>query len=163
MDDARRRALIERYKDGHRVVVEAIQQVRGDELDAHPTPGEWSPREIAHHLADSEMTSAIRLRRLLVEDRPALPGYDEAEFARRLYYAERPIEASLDALKAARATSAQIVERLSEADWSREGTHSDSGFYSVETWLEIYADHAHAHAAQIDEVLRLVRGGSPHP
>ena len=37
------------------------------------------------------------------------------------------------------------------ADWLREGTHSESGRYSVETWLRIYAEHAHRHARQIRE------------
>jgi hypothetical protein len=38
---------------------------------------------------------------------------------------------------------------MSDADWHREGTHSESGSYSVEDWLTIYASHAHNHAAQI--------------
>ncbi len=38
---------------------------------------------------------------------------------------------------------------MSDADWSRAGTHSESGRYTAEDWLRIYADHAHNHAAQI--------------
>jgi DinB superfamily len=101
-----------------------------------------------HHLADSEMTSAIRLRRLIAEDEPTIVGYDEAEFARRLFY-DRPIEASLEALRASRRTTAQILERLSDEQWTRSGTHTESDGYGVETWLEIYANHAHDHADQI--------------
>ena len=63
-----------------------------EELDAHPAPGKWSAREIVHHLADSEMTSAIRLRLLIATDSPAISGYDQEQFARRLYY-DRPIAA----------------------------------------------------------------------
>ena len=148
MDDVRRRALIEQYKDGYRVLTEALHDITDAELDARPGPGEWSAREIVHHLADSEMTSAIRLRRLLAEDRPLIGGYDEVEFARRLYY-DRPIEASLEAVKAARRTTVEILERLSETEWRREGTHSESGHYGVERCLEIFAAHAHDHAAQI--------------
>ncbi len=148
MDDARRQALLEQYKDGYRVLSEALDEITDKELDARHGPNEWSAREIVHHLADSEMTSAIRLRRLLAEDRPLIAGYDEVEFARRLYY-DRPIVASLEAVKAARRTTAEILERLTEAEWAREGTHSESGRYTVETWLEIYAAHAHDHAAQI--------------
>jgi DinB superfamily len=148
MDQTARRALIERYRDGPRVVAEALGQIGEAELDARPTPGEWTVREIVHHLADSEMTSAIRLRRLLVEDAPVITGYDEEAFVRRLT-ADRPLAASLDAFAAARRTTAEILERLEEADWARAGTHSESGRYSVEDWLEIYAAHAHDHAAQI--------------
>jgi hypothetical protein len=148
MDSANRRTLIERYRDGHRVVVEALEGITEAELDAHPAADEWSAREVVHHLADSETTSAIRLRRLLAEDRPAIDGYDEMEFARRLYY-DRPVEASLDLLRAVRQASAEILDRLGETEWGREGTHSESGRYTVEDWLEIYTAHAHDHAEQI--------------
>ena len=105
-------------------------------------------REIVHHLADSEMTSAIRLRLLIATDTPAISGYDQEEFARRLYY-DRPIEASVEAFKSARRTTAEILDRMTEAEWAREGTHSEHGRYTVERWLEIYAAHAHNHAEQI--------------
>jgi hypothetical protein len=38
---------------------------------------------------------------------------------------------------------------MTEEEWAREGTHSESGRYTVLQWLEIYADHAHNHAMQI--------------
>ena len=39
--------------------------------------------------------------------------------------------------------------RLGDADWARVGTHSESGAYGVETWLEIYTAHPYDHADQI--------------
>jgi hypothetical protein len=63
---------------------------------------------------------------------------------------DRPLEASLDALSAARRSTAELLDRMSEADWQRSGTHSESGRYSAERWLEIYAEHAHEHAEQIE-------------
>jgi hypothetical protein len=148
MDAHTRTRLIDQYKDGYRAVAEALAGATDAELDAHPAPGKWSAREIVHHLADSEMTSAIRLRLLLATERPTIAGYDENEFARRLHY-DRPIEASLAALEAARRSTAEILDRMGESDWVREGTHTDSGRYTMDTWLEIYAVHAHNHAAQI--------------
>jgi hypothetical protein len=148
MDRARRDALVANYKDGYAQVMSALDGATDEELDRQPAPGKWTPREIVHHLADSEMTSAIRLRRLLAEDAPVIVGYDQEEFARKLHYA-RPIDASLEALKGARATTTEILERMTEAEWAREGTHTESGHYTVLQWLEIYAVHAHDHAAQI--------------
>ena len=157
MEQAKRQELIERYKEGYRVVVESLAGATDGELDARPGPGKWSAREIVHHLADSEMTSAIRLRLLIATPTPAIAGYDQDEFARRLYY-DRPIAASLEALKAARLTTAEILERLTEAEWLREGTHTEVGRYSVDTWLEIYARHAHEHARQISVARASARG-----
>jgi hypothetical protein len=149
MDPSTRKKLIDQYKDGYRIVSEALVGATDEELDAHPAPGKWSAREIVHHLADSEMTSAIRLRLLLAADRPSIAGYDQEAFARRLYY-DRPIEASVEAFKSARRTTGEILDRMTDAEWSREGTHSEiKGPYSVERWLEIYGPHAHDHATQI--------------
>ena len=148
MDTATRTQLIHRYKQGHAEVLSALDGITDAELDRRPSDNDWSPREIVHHLADSEMTSAIRLRRLIAEESPEIVGYDEEEFARRLFY-DRPIEESLDALRTARSTSAEILERLGEGDWQRAGTHTEHGHYSIETWLQLYAAHAHDHTDQI--------------
>jgi hypothetical protein len=147
VDSEQRKQLIERYRDGHRAVTNAFEGLREDELDRSAS-GEWTPRMIAHHLADSEMTSAIRLRRLIAEDNPVIHGYDEVQFASRLT-SDRPIEPSLEAMRWARESTAQILERLTDEDWSRAGTHSESGRYSVEDWLTVYASHGHDHAKQI--------------
>ncbi|MBA2258441.1 MAG: DinB family protein [Acidobacteria bacterium] len=148
MDRKERERMIALYRDGYRAVAEALHNATEDQLGAKPAPDKWSARDIVHHLADSEMTAAIRLRRLLAEDRPTIHGYDQEEFARRLHY-DRPHEPSLEAFRYARECTAQILERLTEADWLREGTHSEAGRYGVETWLEIYSQHAHRHARQI--------------
>jgi hypothetical protein len=147
VDTEERAALIRQYRDGHRAVVDAFGGVSEEELDRSASD-EWTPRMIAHHLADSEMMSAIRLRRLIAEDSPVIHGYDEVAFARALT-SDRPIQPSLEAMRWARESTAQILERLTDADWRRVGTHSESGPYSVEGWLEIYAKHGHDHAEQI--------------
>jgi hypothetical protein len=148
MDSTARQKLIDQYKDGYRAVADALAGATDGELNARPAPNKWTAREIVHHLADSEMTAAIRLRLIVATYRPQIAGYDQEEFARRLYY-DRPIEASLDAIKAARRTTSEILDRMTDAEWARQGTHSEIGAYSAEHWLEIYAAHAHNHAAQI--------------
>jgi hypothetical protein len=148
MDYSTRQSMIEQYRKGYQEVADAVAGATDAELDARPEPGKWTAREIVHHLADSEMTSAVRMRNLIATDNVAIVGYDQEVFARRLHY-DRPIAASLSAFKAARETTAELLDRLSEADWKREGTHTEHGRYGMDTWLEIYSVHAHDHAAQI--------------
>jgi DinB superfamily len=148
MDPQTRERLIARYKDGYLAVAAALDGATEAELDARPAPGKWSARDIVHHLADSEMTAAIRLRLLVAEDHAAIRPYDQELFARTLYY-DRPIAMSLLAFQAARASTAELLDRLSEAQWAKQGTHPEHDTYSVERWLELYAAHAHNHAAQI--------------
>ena len=149
MDEAERTALIERYRTGTAAVEAALAGITDEELDRPPANArDWTARQVVHHLADSESMAYIRLRRLLAEDHPVIGAYDEPEWARRLHY-DRPIGPSIAVLAAVRAASHQLLESLTTDEWARTGTHSESGAYSVEGWLEIYAGHGHDHADQI--------------
>lgn len=148
MDRQTRESLIAKYIAGYAEIEASLAGITDAEWGAREAPGEWCPREVIHHLADSEMTSAIRLRRMLVEDRPLIQGYDEAQFARVLFY-DRPVQASMAAFKAARDSTAEILTRMTDEQWEREATHSASGAYSAGEWLEVYAEHAFEHADQI--------------
>ena len=148
MQPEERDALIAQYEEGYQAIQAALEGISAAEWEAREGPDEWCPREIIHHLADSEMTSAIRVRLLIAEDAPAIVGYDQEAFVRNLY-SERPVEPSLAAFQAARASTAPILRRLTEEQWQRAGTHSEAGRYGVEDWLLVYANHAHDHADQI--------------
>lgn len=149
MTTAERRTLIERYRAGYDEVFQALEGFPPDSLTAHPIPGKWSAAEIVHHLGDSETQSAIRLRKLLVEPHPVIQGYDQDLWAAKLRYQQRPLGPSLAAFRAARESTAQLLELMTEEEWRHLGWHSESGSYHAERWLEIYAEHAHGHAGQI--------------
>lgn len=153
-----RRELIAQYKAGYGEVSRNLAGFPPHLLTAHPFPGKWSAAEIVHHLADSETTSGLRLRRLLAEEHPLIQGYDQDAYAEQLRYNERPIEPALELFGWTRATSAQLLDLMTEEDWQREGTHSESGSYSTEDWLRIYAAHAHNHAAQIGRLREALLG-----
>ena len=149
MDARSRNTLIEHYKAGYAEVAAALDGFPAAQLTARPLPGKWSAAEIVHHLADSEMNSALRIRKLLAEPHPVIQGYDQEVWAAQLHYQMRPIEPSLQAFRYARESTAQLLEHMTEADWRKLGWHSDTGSYHTERWLEIYADHARGHAGQI--------------
>lgn len=147
-----RQALVAQYNEGYTQVTRALADFPAESLTAHPIAGKWSAAEIVHHLADSETTSGLRLRRLLVEDHPLIQGYDQDTYAARLNYNRRDLAPSLEAFRYARATTAQLFDFMTNEDWQREGTHSESGSYTAEDWLRIYAAHAHNHASQIERL-----------
>ena len=159
MTQKEREALMTRYAGGYDEVVRSLADFPADALTARPLPGKWCAAEIIHHLADSESISAQRLRALLVQDRPLIFGYDQEAYARRLRYAERPIEPALDAFRAARANTVDLLRNMAEADWTKPGWHTESGPYTPETWLTIYAAHAHGHAAQIRALREALKAG----
>ena len=124
------------------------------QLDASDSGG-WSARQVIHHVADSEAQSYARLRRLIAEPGTQIQGYDEAGWGENetLGYKDLPIAHSLDVFKAVRASSLEIIKRLTPAQLDNSGTHSESGEYTIKTWLETYISHPLEHAAQIKSSL----------
>lgn len=163
MTHEERQDLIDRYAAGYEEVARALKDFPESGLAAHPIPGKWSAREIVNHLADSETISGIRFRKLLVEERPEIQSYDQDHYAQRLRYNERDHAPALEAFRSARATTLQIIARLAEDDWKREGVHQESGRYTMEDWLRIYAAHAHGHASQIRRLREALSGGAGRP
>lgn len=149
MTKQKRANLIKKYAAGYDEVMRALEGFPAAKLTERPFRGKWTAAEIVHHLADSEMISAIRLRHLLAEDKPLIHAYDQAVFAVRLRYNERDLAPALEAFRAARSTSVQILDKMTAKDWARQAWHTEGGPYGPERWLEIYAVHAHNHAAQI--------------
>ena len=62
-----RQQLVAQYKAGYDEVARNLDGFPEESLTVNAIQGKWSAAEIVHHLADSETTSALRLRRLLVE------------------------------------------------------------------------------------------------
>ena len=145
------------YAAGYDQVAAALQGFPASQLTAHLI-GQVERRR-SSTTPDNESTSAIGSGSF---DRGEAgdQGYDQEAWAKRLRYNEREIAPSLEAFRLARATTMQILPSMSDADWARSGTHSESGSYSAETWLRIYAVHAHGHASQIARLKAVVSSGS---
>jgi DinB family protein len=147
VDGDERARLIRRYRDGYREVKAALDGITDEELDQSAEDG-WTPRQVIQHLADAEIIGAARIRLLLAQPEPVIQGYDQELFANTLMY-DHAIEPYLEAMRWARETSGSLLEKMSDEDWSRAGTHTDRGRFTTEDWLTMYAAHAHDHAAQI--------------
>jgi len=131
----------------------AVTSITPEQLDSH-VEGGWTPRQVIHHVADSEAQSYARLRRLLAEpEGVVIQGYDEALWAQSpiLGYTQLPVEHSLDVFRSVRTASLDVLRRLDESDLTRTGVHSESGPYSVQTWIDTYTRHPKEHAAQLLE------------
>lgn len=143
-----RRDLIARYRRAARGVAEAASSLSEEHLDLKQAGGGWTPRWVLHHVADTEVRAAARLHRLVAEDAPYIPAFDQEAYARRLHY-ERPAGSSVALISAVVDSNIDLLERLSDEDWRREGRHEELGRYSVERWLLQRPDHCEQHAEQL--------------
>ena len=144
----------EEYKASTEALLHLVSTLKSDDLDNKDHEG-WTPRQVIHHLADSEAQAYARLRRLIAEPGTSIQGYDEGLWAenKTLGYETEPIDSSLAVIKAVRQSSYELISRLTEEQLMNEGIHTESGKYSVEKWLKTYTNHTLDHANQIREQL----------
>jgi hypothetical protein len=144
-----RRKLIARYARGPALLERALKKVPPAARQWRPGKGTWSAHEIVCHCADSEANGAIRLRFVLGGKNPTLAAYDQDQWAKEFRYHSLPPAKAFEVVKAVRAFTTELVRRLPSASWKKAGTHSESGRYTAETWLTIYAEHLEKHSRQI--------------
>lgn len=147
---AERATLIERYATGPTRLAAALGAVPREALQWKPGPARWSAHEIVVHCADSETNAHMRLRFLLGEPEPLIVGYDQDRWAVAFDYHAHPLEPALATVRAVRANTVPLLQRIPEDGWRRVGRHTESGPYSVEDWLAIYAEHLEKHSHQIE-------------
>jgi len=150
MSHDERAALIEQYARGPERIREALAKVPKAALPWRPAAGKWSVHEVVVHCADSETNAALRIRYLIAEKEPLIVGYDQDAWARVFDYLAQPLEDSLAATSAARGRTVPLLRRLTDAEWDKEGRHTESGRYTAEDWLRVYAAHLEGHAKQIE-------------
>jgi hypothetical protein len=140
----------EHYKKSTDEFLDLATNLNASDLDKSDSEG-WTPRQVIHHMADSETQSYARLRRLIAEPGTTIQGYDEGRWAENqtLGYKSEAITIPLSIIKAVRAASYALIKRLSEQELRNTGIHSESGEYSVMDWLNTYTKHPLDHANQI--------------
>lgn len=153
--------LIQQYADGAPRLKAALARVPQEALKWRPAPRQWSAHEIVCHCADSETNAAARIRYLSAEADALILGYDQDAWAVTFDYHAHPLQPALALVEAVRANTAALIRRLPDQAWQREGRHTESGRYTAEDWLGIYAEHLEGHARQIEDNLAAwqARGG----
>lgn len=142
------------------LMMELLTGLPDELLDAPEEVGKWSVREVARHLADSELVWAVRLRMVLAQERPTLEGYDQEAWASRLRYREADLDATLREFGGVRSGNLALLEGLSTDELRRVGMHTERGEETVEQMVSLYAGHDLVHLRQVRRILEAVGGPS---
>jgi catechol 2,3-dioxygenase-like lactoylglutathione lyase family enzyme len=131
----------------------ATVELADRELFWRPGPGEWSIREIIHHVADSSLTVLHATRVAIAE-----PGkiyynnpYDQRLYSSELRYQERNHEPSLHMIESVHDVLLSTVEAVPDP-WNRALQTSTGRETSVETYLLMLAVHNLEHLEQINDI-----------
>lgn len=143
--------LLQQYERGAELLQAAVGRAREDQWFLHPVADKWSIQEVVCHLADFEPIYADRMKRVLVEENPAMFGGDPDVFAAGLHYEHRNLHEELELIAVVRKQMARILRQTDIEDFQRTGVHSESGPLTLETLLERITLHIPHHIRFIDE------------
>ena len=150
MTPAERKTLIAKYKAGYDEVVRALAGIGPEERDWRPAPGEWSAREVVHHLADSETISGRPAPAAPDRGQPGHPGLRRGRVRPALPLPGAPVGARPPRVRGGPVHHGP-ASRVHDggATGAAPARIRRAGRTRPTKWLRVYADHGDVHAEQI--------------
>lgn len=129
----------------------AVENLDDTQLDTPYRPEGWSVRQTVHHIADSHLNSFIRFKLALTEEVPTIRPYYEDRWA-DLADSTLPIEHSMQIIEGLHQRWTMLLNSMSDVDFKRKLIHPDSGEWTLEEFLSLYAWHSRHHTAHITKL-----------
>ena len=121
-----------------------------------PSTGKWSAKEELGHLLDSAANNHQRIVRTVLEDRPAMPGYDQQRWVQLHVYQKRDWRELLDTWAALNRQLLTAAASASESDWTRMCTIAGGEPVTLKFVFEDYLAHMRHHLGHIETAGRAV-------
>jgi hypothetical protein len=149
--------VLDPYCQGPDRLEAAVEGLPESDLDLTRAPGEWSIRQIVHHLVDGELHWLTPVKMALVESGRIYAHnlMDEDRWADALDYAGRPTGPSLDLFRALRAHVAQLLRCLPDSRERCVSFGDDAEWKpSVAELIAAMNRHSEEHIEEILEIRR---------
>jgi len=143
--------LLGMYRRGPALLGEAIEGLTAEDLRARPVPGKMSTLEVVGHIVDADQFMCDRIKRTIATEKPLLVGIAAWDYLDALRYHERNLELELRLLDVQRVQLAEDLDRLAEAEWSREAIHTENGLVTVRELMIHAIEHLEDHTGSIWE------------
>ncbi|NOT48649.1 MAG: putative metal-dependent hydrolase [Acidobacteria bacterium] len=129
-------------------ITTAVDGLNDEQLDTRYRPEGWTLRQTVHHIADSHANSMIRFKLALTEEAPTIRPYYEDRWA-ELNDSKLPVDVSLAMIDAIHTRWRELLHSMTDADFEREFIHPETGNWTLEKALALYAWHSRHHTAHI--------------
>lgn len=137
--------ILDSYAAGIAQVADLLTYAPAD-LAKTPADGGWSAAQVLGHLADAEISIALRIRMMFTTDDYQFLSWDEDLFAN--LNPNRNAIASVGVVTALRRANLDLIAGLTESDLSRTGFRQDGSAITVIDYLDRMNNHTSDHLAQ---------------
>jgi len=124
-----------------------------EDLIKPASDGGWGVVEILPHLRDWEEIYFERLSRVIEEDAPYLPGFDDTLWSIERDYRGQDPQTTFDDLRTLRERTVELLKSLPAEAWGRYGEHGYYGQISLQWLADHIVDHDLEHLQQAKDAL----------
>ncbi len=110
---------------------------------------EWSIKEVCGHLCDHARHLHQRLFRMIKQEEPRLPAWDQMEEWQKRDPQSVPLADLLDEFTTQRAETVEMLADLVHWNWARTGHHEERGRLSIRQLVDFAIEHDEAHLDQV--------------
>jgi hypothetical protein len=128
---------------------QALRAADDQAIRHRPAVGEWSAIEVLGHMIDKMDFWSNRVERILQEERPDLPAYDQDAVVRDHGYQLADPVVLLEQLQQRCERFAALVAALPASALQREGVHSEFGPMTIRQCIQAVLDSVPEHLAQL--------------
>jgi len=126
--------------------VERFASVFSLSMDKKPADGGWTASQCLAHLADAEISLALRVRMMLTSDGYKFSSWDEDAFA--VIKEDRDPRTSIESFISLLKGTLEILETLSDAQLSRSGTRANGEPITIIDYVSMMSRHVRTHLEQ---------------
>lgn len=145
------KALFERLASAPRLLFEVCSGAPPERMTMPLAPGKWTPHQIIKHLTSCDREALLpRIEKMLAEDDPFLPGFDQDEWMKKFGDVRGSITVVLlDEYARLREKVSIMLFDLEPAQWLRPGRHEAWGPITIHSLCVHFAQHDEHHRKQI--------------
>jgi hypothetical protein len=121
-----------------------------------PAAGEWSAVEVVGHMIDKMWIWTSGVERLLTEERPTLPAYDQDALVREHDYQHADPEVVFEQLRQECERFASLIERVPVSALEREGVEEEVGPMTIRQCIAVPLETSPEHLKQLRAAQTLV-------
>jgi hypothetical protein len=128
---------------------ERLEMLSRSFVEIKPAESKWSRKEELGHLLDSAANNHQRIVRAQLEDKPAMPGYDQTGWVALHDYQHRDWNELIALWKALNRQLLAAAEAVADSGWSRTLTVRSSEPLTLQFVFEDYVAHMVHHLEHI--------------
>ena len=149
--------LIEALASTPKTLTGLVKDLSPADLRFKNLPDEFSIIESICHLRDIEIEGyAVRIHRILREDKPRLPDIDGSQLAVERKYHHQELAPALQAFSSARKKNTESLRGLTIEQLDREGTLEGVGKITIRRLMAMMNEHDEDHIRELSAIRQRV-------